>query len=342
MKTYPKITATTSTLSESDLEKFAIEKYGLNETSRCKLFRTGINHTYMISDGAKKFVLRVYFKDWKTELEISEEIRLLDLLNENGINVSHAVPDSDGNYIQKLNAPEGLRHAVLFTFGEGDKIRFLNEETCFTIGSVMAKMHKVTSGESLERLAFDEHSLLHSAYKTSTSIFSDALPEVKYLKQTISRISGSFASRKFLDCPSGIVHLDIWYDNMSIRNDREITLFDFDNCGNGKLILDVAYFCKQLFHIESDKEIYNQKVAAFLDAYRSQRSLSDAELAFLPECGAAIFIYYLGMQASRFDWSNIFMSENYLKMYIGRIRAWLDYHQDKVSNVNVLTRSKAE
>jgi len=49
----------------------------------------------------------------------------------------------------------------------------------------------------------------------------------------------------------------------------------------------------------------------------------------IPDAGASIFVFYLGVQAQRFDWSNIFFTENYLKMFVGRIRNWLDYYKAK-------------
>jgi hypothetical protein len=52
----------------------------------------------------------------------------------------------------------------------------------------------------------------------------------------------------------------------------------------------------------------------------------------IPEVGASIFIFYLGVQAQRFDWSNIFFTENYLKMYVGRIRNWMEYYETKSYN----------
>ncbi|MGJ1384548.1 hypothetical protein, partial [Sphingobacterium siyangense] len=94
-------------------------------------------------------------------------------------------------------------------------------------------------------------------------------------------------------------------------------------------ILDVGYFCKQLFFIESDKEQYELKIQSFLRGYQSSISLSEKELRLIPKAGAAIFIFYLGVQAQRFDWSNIFLTENYLKMFVGRIKAWMDYYEKK-------------
>jgi len=109
--------------------------------------------------------------------------------------------------------------------------------------------------------------------------------------------------------------------------------FNFDNCGNGALILDIGYFCKQLFFIETDKKEYIRKVKSFLNGYKTERHLSQEELYLIPEAGASIFVFYLGVQAQRFDWSNIFLTENYLKMFVGRIKNWLDYYEEK-NNLN--------
>jgi len=160
---------------------------------------------------------------------------------------------------------------------------------------------------------------------------------MKYIKQISSKISEKFENINLSEHQKGIVHLDIWYDNMSVNEGNEITIFDFDNCGNGFLILDIGYFCKQLFFIESDKNEYEMKVESFLKGYRKERSLSEEELKLIPEAGASIFIFYLGVQAQRFDWSNIFLTENYIKMFIGRIKNWIEYYEKKEINGKTLT-----
>ena len=56
------------------------------------------------------------------------------------------------------------------------------------------------------------------------------------------------------------------------------------------------------------------------------------ELKLIPTAGQAIWLFYLGVQSQRFDWSNIFLTENYLKMYIGRLKSWITYNQSKDTN----------
>ena len=326
MTTFPIIA---STLSPTELGEFISEKYQLKEHFDCKLFRTGVNHTYFMSNTKTKYVVRVYCYNWRTKVEIQQELELLNLLKENNLSISFPIPDQNGDLIQEINAPEGLRYVVLFTFAEGEKMRFMTNETCYAIGSMMAKIHNITASKKMDRVSYNSDILLNKAYNDLNVFFSDDLSEMKYIKQISSKISKEFEESNLLENQRGIVHLDIWYDNLSVNKENEITIFDFDNCGNGFLILDVGYFCKQLFFIESDKNEYEMKVESFLNGYRKERSLSEEELKLIPESGASVFIFYLGVQAQRFDWSNIFLTENFLKMYIGRIKNWMEYYKAK-------------
>ena len=326
MITFP---VTASTLSANDLGKFVQEKYGLDISFECKLFRTGINHTYFLSNGISKYVVRVYCHNWRSENEIQEELKLLNLLKDNNLSVSLPIPDKNRSLIQSINAPEGLRHLVVFSFAEGEKMRFMSNETCFEIGSLMASIHTLTENKNIDRANYNSNKLLNESYGQLSKYFSEKLPEMEYLKKIGKEITRTFDEMDLSDCSQGVVHLDIWYDNLSVNTENEITLFDFDNCGNGHLILDIGYFCKQLFFIESDKEQFESKVESFLNGYLSIKRISETEIKCIPEAGASVFVFYLGLQAQRFDWSNIFLTKNYLKMYVGRIKSWLDYYKKK-------------
>jgi Ser/Thr protein kinase RdoA (MazF antagonist) len=329
MTTFPVVA---STLSEIELGNFIKEKYKLNEDFNCKLFRTGVNHTYFISNNETKFVFRVYCYKWRTKTEIEQELELLNLLKEKSLGVSHPISDVNGNLIQEINAPEGIRYAVLFSFAKGEKMRFMSNETCYSIGALMAKIHNITENKKIGRINYDSEILLNESYNHLTSFFSEDLDEMKFLKEIGDKIPKRIKESNLLDNKNGVVHLDIWYDNLSVNIKNEITIFDFDNCGNGLLILDVGYFCKQLFFIESDKNEYERKTESFLNGYQKIRNLSEKEIKLIPEVGASIFLFYLGVQAQRFDWSNIFFTENYLKMYVGRIRNWMEYYETKSYN----------
>jgi len=320
---------TASTLSEKELGNFVRARYNLFDDFECKLFRTGINHTYFISNTKSKYVFRVYSYNWRSKTEIQEELELLELLKKNNLPVSFPIPDKEDNLIQEINAPEGLRYAVLFSFAEGKKMSYMDIETCFEVGLLMAKIHEITANKTINRTNYNSELLLKKSYNQLTKFFAEDLTEMKYLKELGNEISVSFQKINQSEFQKGIVHLDFWYDNFSVNAKNEITIFDFDNCGNGLLILDIGYLCKHLFIIESDKEIYESKVQSFLNGYLKIRKLTDQEIKLIPEAGASIFAFYLGVQAQRFDWSNIFLTEGYMRMFVGRIRSWMDYYKIK-------------
>lgn len=327
--------ATSSTLSAQALCAFAIDSYGLDENATCELVRTGINHTYLVKSGESKYALRIYSCNWRTRMEVEKEVKLLNLLKEQNISISYPILDKTGHFIQELNAPEGVRYAVLFSFADGDKIRVMDEQTCQHIGMMMARIHQASSGISLQRTNYNTDILLERSYTHIKEFFSEDMPEMKFLQDISQKIKISFAHADVQNIQSGVVHLDIWYDNMSVKSEDDITIFDFDFCGNGWLILDIAYFCKQLFHIEADKDVYEQKVKAFLNGYRAIRTINTDELKLIPHAGAALWIFYLGVQCRRFDWSNVFLTENYLKiLMVPRIKSWIEYYKEKRASTN--------
>lgn len=324
MNTFP---VSASTLSETALGSFVKEIYHLAENFTCKLYRTGLNHTYFISDENTKYVIRVYCYNWRTKTEIQEELRLLEELKNKGISVSFPIADKNENYIQEIKAPEGTRYVVLFSFAKGEKIRTMQPKTCFAIGEMMAKMHNQTENQKINRIHYNNNLLLNASYNYLNSFFPHSNTAMKTLKKLGATIAETFNKINTSQVKQGIVHLDIWYDNLNVNAEKDITIFDFDNCGNGLFILDVGYFCNQLFFIEQDKEQYQLKLKHFLHGYQSARPLSSEELQLIPEAGAAVFMFYLGVQAQRFDWSNIFLTENYLSMFVSRIETWMDFNR---------------
>jgi Ser/Thr protein kinase RdoA (MazF antagonist) len=148
-----------SNLSPIHLASFVQEKYGLSNATSCNLLKAGINHTYLIKDEEKRFIFRVYSLDWRTEIEILEEIRLLNLLKANKISISYPISDNTDNYIQSINAPEGERLAVMFSFAEGEKLLSFDEKNHFQIGVLMAQIHQITQNLQLEftKLSFNRY-----------------------------------------------------------------------------------------------------------------------------------------------------------------------------------------
>lgn len=317
-----------SILSTTHLAQFLQHQYNLSPNATCKLLKAGVNHSYLVTDGSEKSVFRVYSLDWRTEVEIGEEIRLLTLLQENELPVSFPIADASGAYIQVLTAPEGKRFGVLFSFAEGEKLLTFSEELHYRLGQIMARFHQITENLTLKRATYTPEVLLVDPVEKLKLFLPEETPEFQFMLSAQRYMLAEFAQMDTATVRKGIVHLDIWFDNLNIASDGTITLFDFDFCGNGLLCLDIAYYILQIHSTEADLEEFNKKKESFLQGYESITKISDEEKRLLPMLAESIYFFYIGVQCERFDnWSNTFLNDLYLKRFINlRVKRWFDFN----------------
>lgn len=306
-----------SILSPTNIASFVCEKYALTPGTTCKLLKAGINHTYRIDNDTRSYIFRVYSYHWRTQEEIMEELNLLMLLKQNQIAVSYPVADMTANFIQTINAPEGVRFAVLFSFAPGQKMLNYSSKIHFEVGKLMAQFHSITNGLSQKRITYTPDILLNQPLEYIRQFLSEATEEMQFLIATRPLLEKALLSANERLLRKGVVHLDIWFDNLNISDNNDITLFDFDFCGNGWLCLDIAYYILQLHSTEKDETARAEKIEAFYNGYETIEKISDEERRLIPTLGVCLYYFYLGVQCMRFDnWSNTFLNEVYLKRFI--------------------------
>ncbi|PWJ58943.1 Ser/Thr protein kinase RdoA (MazF antagonist) [Dyadobacter jejuensis] len=323
---------TESTLSADQLNLYLQEKYHLGKAAKCSLLRTGMNHLYLVDDPEHsiKYVFRVYSYGWRSRTEISEELRLLELLKENTIPVSFPIVDKQQSYIQELQAPEGLRYGVLFSFAMGIKIPLFSPEASYTIGRTMAQMHRATYQFGIDRIHYDATTLLHQPVQRIHQFFNQPSQEKEFLTRIADSLQTEFATFRQMELRTGAVHMDIWFDNLHIENDQTLTIFDFDFAGNGWLCLDIAYFSYQLFQTNLDLDLFQNKMDQFLQGYESVHRLSNDEKKIIPILSLGIMVFYLGIQCQTFNtWSNVFLNHGHLIRYTNGMKRWINHHQLK-------------
>jgi Ser/Thr protein kinase RdoA (MazF antagonist) len=320
---------TNSNLSAKHLEIFLRDKYSFSKNIKCRLIRAGINDTYLITDNADQFVFRVYSLNWRTKVEIEEEIRLLNLLHQQNISVSYPIPDSKENYIQTLNAPEGNRFGLMFSYAKGQKLHNFPADVHYSIGALMARLHVATNNLSLERVHYTPQVLLVDPLVQLEKFLPSDSEEMQFMKRTQQQFLNEFKNINLKEIRTGIVHMDIWFDNLNISEQNEITLFDFDFCGNGWLCLDFAYYILQVHNVERNEEECKLKVDRFIEGYESITKISNEEKKLIPLLGVTMHFFYLGIQCQRFEnWSNSFLNETYLKRFINAlVKRYYDIHK---------------
>ncbi|SEJ20202.1 Ser/Thr protein kinase RdoA involved in Cpx stress response, MazF antagonist [Dyadobacter sp. SG02] len=318
-----------SNLSPLHLGIFVQKHYFPEQQVECRILKTGISDTYLITTPGKRYIFRVYSFGWRTLSEISEELRLLRHLRENGISVSYAVPDLGNTFIHSFAAPEGERFGVLFTFAEGEKVLNFDAETHYRVGKLMAEMHLQTKGFALQRISYTEKELLIDSLAQLSRFLPADTEEMRYMKTVQEYLIDELRNADQTQIRTGAVHLDLWFDNMNVTTEGDITFFDFDFCGNGWLCLDMAYYMLQIHSTEKDDDEREVKTAQFLQGYESVTPVSDEEKRLVPILGICLYFFYLGIQSQRYDnWSNVFLNEIYLKRFINLLlKKYFDYHQ---------------
>jgi len=310
-------TVSSSIIATTYISKLLRQKFNWHNPVDCQLLKAGVNHTYVIKVGEERYVFRIYSYAWRTVLEIKEELHLLNILKAENISISYPIAFGREEYLVKIPAPEGERFGVLFSYADGAKLMSSEPKVHFAIGVLMGQIHQITSTLTLKRVNYTPSVLLDDSIARIAEFLPEGTEELAFLKEKKAQLHKAYAEMEQVDLRKGVVHLDIWFDNLNIGENGQITLFDFDFCGNGYLAMDVAYYLMQLFYLEKDTTAYAEKAKQFISGYTSKAELTDSERAFLPAMGLSLYFFYLGVQCQRHeDWSNVFLNETYLKRYI--------------------------
>lgn len=184
----------------------------------------------------------------------------------------------------------------------------------------MARMHRLTQDLSLERIQYDPKVMLIDSFELIKQYISIDTEEMRFMQHAQRYLLQQYHNAPAHAFRPGVVHLDIWFDNMNIHNNEDITLFDFDFCGNGWLLYDIAYTILQIYNTEREPDQYELKLEHFLKGYESVTPIPEAEKQMIPAASVSIYFFYLGVQCQRFEnWTNTFLNETYLKRYINLV-----------------------
>ncbi|MEL6971247.1 MAG: phosphotransferase [Bacteroidota bacterium] len=286
-----------SQVSPEALKDLLVERYDLPPSTVVLFLHQGLNDTYLITTAAKKYILRVYRKDWKPYEDILGELELIDLLTEAKILVASPIPDRENKRIQQLPAPEGTRYAVVFNFAPGKALPALDEENAQLFGQHLALVHHVTAGTQMDNLSksYDVAGILSFTKSCLVGRLGTAHSSLQLLAQIEEGLLTQLSPDILKALPQGVCHGDPHYENCFLApNMQELTFFDFDFCGNGYLHYDLGSF----MHYERANPLIQE---SFLAGYTEKRPLSDLQLSAIPYFTILMRLFHLGARAKNAD-----------------------------------------
>jgi Ser/Thr protein kinase RdoA (MazF antagonist) len=326
--------ATYSTLCPIALSSVISEKYGIGNV-QCKFLVRGVGDTYVVESFESRFIFRVYRSSHRSLPQIKEEVTLLLALKKANVSVSYPISGISGETILKLEAAEGERYAVLFSYAPGHTVKLLNDNQLRSLGNEMAHFHNVSSQISLggSRWNFDLKTTLLDPLKVLKPAFAEDPEGYNWLQSTVNQVEKKLAATDIAGFSKGYCHFDFLPKNFHFENES-VTFFDFDFMGYGWLVNDIMSFWQHLtldvYTGRMTQNAADEAYRLFLEAYREHRPVSEEELSMVPYLAIGFWLFYMGFHTTH-DQFYVFSQPTQVKSYTGVLKHIVDTYWNKTA-----------
>ena len=252
-----------TTVSQQQLKDF-LALYPLGNLISFKGIKDGIENTnYKVTTTQGNFILTIF--ESLTAKELPCYLLLLNYLAQIDFPAPNPQKSEKGQYLSTLIG----KPAALFNCLSGYSIENPSHSQCEEVGAYLAKLHLCSDKHDFQKPNSKNLAGCQSVFnKIRSSLSKD---EIRLL---ISELSFQ-ASYSFPVLPQGLIHADLFKDNVLFNNGRISGILDFYNACNDYFLFDIAVTCNDWC---IDNEIINQKkVEALLCGYSKIRQLNDDE-----------------------------------------------------------------
>ena len=199
-------------------------------------------------------------------------MNLMDKLGKYKINCPKPQRTKKGSFLIKIKNKIGS----IVSFVEGkDKLK-LSSKNCYEIGKNIAKLHKASKKVKLYRknsLSLKEWIKILNKVGNKSKIINPNLNNL--MKNSFLEIKSKWPK----DLPSGIIHADLFIDNIFFKKNKFHGYIDFYFACNDFLMYEIAICINALcFDKRNNKFIFNKKKSRnLIRGYSKIRSLSSKE-----------------------------------------------------------------
>ena len=258
-------------LNQNKIEEI-LSNYNLGKLDSFKGITEGIENTnYFLLVNKKKLILTVYEKRVKTE-DLPFFSNLMSSLNKANFKCPAPVSNKNNSTITNF---EGKK-LMIVSFLEGKAKSNLSPANCKAIGIETAKMHKITKNFKIKRkndLSVNSWRNLFDSVKDQCSKLHKDLP--KLIAENLINVEKNWPK----DLPKGIIHADLFHDNIFFNKDKFSGIIDFYFSCEDFFAFEIA-ICFNALCFDGVKENLSfnvTKAKNFIGGYSSIRKLSDIE-----------------------------------------------------------------
>ncbi len=264
------------------------KKFNFEKFKTFKGIKQGIENTnYLLKSKNKKFILTLFEKR-VLKKEIPFFMKLMDQLSDLNINCPKPLKNRNGSYLIKLKG----KQACIVTFLMGKDKKKLNYKNCFDVGKMVAQIHLSSKKTKLYRkntMGIKNLNPLFNSIKFKSKKFTNI---EKFLKINFKDIKNRWPKK----LPSGIIHGDLFIDNIFFKNNKLSGIIDFYFAANDFYMYEIA-ICVNALCFDKDKskfKINKKKVKNLIRGYESIKKISQKEKKSLNIlCRGAAMRYFL-------------------------------------------------
>ena len=268
-------------LAHQEVEQF-LEQYNINNFKDYKGITEGVENTnYFINTLEQDYILTIYEKR-VDENDLPFFINLLSNLSENKFPCPKPIANKNNEKINKIKN----KNAALVTFLNGQSKNKITSDECFEIGKITAQLHEITKKFNVSR----KNNLSIESWQ---NIFEKTIKQKIDLDETIIKKTKNYLN--FLkdnwpkNLPQGIIHADLFPDNIFFTNNKVSGIIDFYFACNDFFAYEIA-ICINSICFDNNSTFNMTKAKNLIDGYSSVRTLSEDEKKYLPilSMGAAM------------------------------------------------------
>ncbi len=260
-------------VSADDLNQF-LAGYDIGELRSYKGIAEGVeNSNFLLHTTAGNFILTLYEKR-VAAADLPFFLALMEHLAGHGITCPQPVKNKQGGVLGKIAG----RPAAMVTFLDGLWIRRPNAGHCAAVGEALARLHLAGADFKMKRpnaLGIESWRPLYEHAKSRGDSVRPGL--CAEIAQELDALAKSWPR----DLPQGVIHADLFPDNVFFLGDRLSGLIDFYFACTDMLSFDVA-ICLNAWCFEPDHSYNVTKGRALLKSYARVRALQADERAALP------------------------------------------------------------
>ena len=281
-------------VDQEDLEKFLTD-YDLGSVMSFKGIAEGVENTNYLLHTERGYFFLTLFEKRVAAADLPFFVGLMEHLAARGINCPQPVKTRKGVALGELAG----RPAMIVTFLDGVWLRRPNAQHCTALGRAMAELHQAGSGFKLHR----DNALGIAGWKKLAPAATPRADEVAPgLAQLILEELAHTEKNWPRDLPAGVIHADLFPDNVFFLGNRLSGLIDFYFACNDLFAYDIA-ICLNAWCFEIDGSFNVTKSRALFAGYNDVRKLEAAEVEALPLLarGASLRI----LLTRTIDWLNV-------------------------------------